>query len=234
MLLYDWSSRRSIALINQESWERGELQSLEPPLRLWQIYPSWEYRKKITSRREDLILGSPSHPPVNDFRGSPDNLWVKASSMLAVTQPCGVLCVPPLTPIHLAEMVCTALVPNFNSHTSLLAKSLLVLRAKLPLKPKHIPECLYSLKQHLLNLFYPSLALFTHTLSLHDREHLCWIWWLAMCVCSEARSGAYILICKRSGLQNCVSGTFCTSKDVQGLGICTSGGNIFIFLVSVK
>lgn len=90
--------------------------------------------------------------------------------MLGVTQPCGTLCVPPLTPIHLAEMVCTALILNCNSQTSLLEKSLLVSWAKLTLKPKHVPECLYSLKQHLHNFFYPSLALFTHTLSLHDRE----------------------------------------------------------------
>lgn len=116
------------------------------------------------------MLRSPSHPAVSDFKGSPGNMSVKGSSLLAVTQPCGTLCVPPLTPIHLAEMVCTALSPNFNSQTSLLEKSLLVSWAKLTLKPKHIPECMCSLKQHLPNLFYPSLSLFTHTLSLHDRE----------------------------------------------------------------
>lgn len=114
MLLYDWSSRMSIALISQESWERGQLQPLEPPFLLWQIHPSWAYSKKITSRREDL-MGCPSHPPVNDFKRSSDNMSMKGSSMLAVTQPCGTLCVPPLTPIHPAEMVGTALVPNFNS-----------------------------------------------------------------------------------------------------------------------
>lgn len=88
------------------------------------------------------MLGSPSHPPVNDFKGSPDNMSVKASSMLAVTQPCGTLCVPPLTPIPLAEMVSTAQIPDFPSQTSLLEKSLLVLQAKLTLKPKHIIEWL--------------------------------------------------------------------------------------------
>lgn len=54
----DWSSRVSIALISQESWERGQLQPLEPSLLLWQIHPSWEYSKKITSRKEDLMWGS--------------------------------------------------------------------------------------------------------------------------------------------------------------------------------
>lgn len=66
------------------------------------------------------MLGCPSHPLVNDFKRSSDNMAMKASSMLAVTQSCGTLCVPPLTPIHPAEMACTALVPNFNSQTSLL------------------------------------------------------------------------------------------------------------------
>lgn len=63
-------------------------------------------------------------------------------------------------------MVCAALIPNFNSQTSLLEKSLLVSRVDLMLKPKHNLEYLFSLKQHLPSLSYPSLALFT----LHDRE----------------------------------------------------------------
>lgn len=83
-------------------------------------------------------MGITSHPHVDDFKGSPANTSVKASSMLAVTQPCGTLCVPPLTPIHpwLGKWSAQPLIPNLNSRTPLLEKSLLVLGAKLTLKPK--------------------------------------------------------------------------------------------------
>lgn len=84
------------------------------------------------------------------------------------------------------------------------------------LKPKHIPESLYSLKQHFPKIFYPSLALFTHTLSLHDREQAV-LNLVADNVC-EAQSGACTLLWMRSKQQTVCPGSSVLQRMYKTLG----------------
>lgn len=125
--------------------------------------------------------------------------------MLAVTQPCGVFCVPPLTPIHLrpGKWAAQPLILILNSQTSLLEKSPPALRAKLNLKPKHFSECLYSLNQH-LNFSIPHLLpSLSHSLSLHTSKEAALNLVVGTCVCSHRQDVPVIApLWMRSELQH--------------------------------
>lgn len=165
--------------------------------------------------------------------------------MLAVTQPCGMFCVPPLTPIHLrpGKWAAQPLILILNSQTSLLEKSPPCLKSKTKLKTQTLSWMLVFPKPAPSQTF-PSLTCFLHWVTVCHfipASRLHWIWWWAhvyavtgKCLHPELDE------IRTTAQQNCVSWTSVVQKatndspSLKDPGIWASGTIHFIFLVSAK
>lgn len=135
-------------LVSRECEREGSCSLLGHIFSIGKSSPLGECKEKINSMEEDVVPGSPSYPDIMTLKNLQIIFAIESKLHAGSDLPCARFCVTPPTSIHccLGKWFVPPLVPTLNSQTSLLEKLPPALRAKLDLKPKHLPGHSCSLK----------------------------------------------------------------------------------------